>query len=61
MKKEKKKLVFSLSPDLQQQVWQSKEKQFPQHSQAEVFRSLIRLGLGESSQKEEGGGGKELT
>lgn len=46
MKKEKKKLVFSLSPDLQQQVWQSKEKQFPQHSQAEVFRSLIRLGLG---------------
>lgn len=32
MKKEKKKLVFSLSPDLQQQVWQIKEKQFPQHS-----------------------------
>lgn len=60
MKKEKKKLVFSLSPDLQQ-VWQSKEKQFPQHSQAEVFRSLIRLGLGESSQKKEGEGGKELT
>ena len=51
MKKEKKKLVFSLSPDLQQQVWQIKEKQFPQHSQAEVFRSLIRLGLGEYSQK----------
>lgn len=60
MKKEKKKLVFSLSPDLQQ-VWQSKEKQFPQHSQAEVFRSLIRLGLGEYSQKKEGEGGKELT
>lgn len=61
MKKEKKKLVFSLSPDLQQQVWQSKEKQFPQRSQAEVFRSLIRLGLGEYSQKKEGEGGKELT
>lgn len=60
MKKEKKKLVFSLSPDLQQ-VWQIKEKQFPQHSQAEVFRSLIRLGLGEYSQKKEGEGGKELT
>ena len=60
MKKEKKKLVFSLSPDLQQ-VWQIKEKQFPQHSQAEVFRSMIRLGLGESSQKKEGEGGKELT
>ena len=53
MKKEKKKLVFSLSPDLQQRVWQIKEKQFPQHSQAEVIRSLIRLGLGEPSQKEE--------
>ena len=61
MKKEKKKLVFSLSPDVQQQVWQIKEKQFPQHSQAEVFRSLIRLGLGEYSQKKEGEGGKELT
>ena len=60
MKKAKKKLVFSLSPDLQQ-VWQIKEKQFPQHSQAEAFRSLIRLGLGESSQKKEGEGGKELT
>ena len=53
MKKAKKKLVFSLSPDLQQQVWQIKEKQFPQHSQSEVFRSLIRLGLGEPSQKKE--------
>ena len=53
MKKAKKKLVFSLSPDLQQQVWQIKEKQFPQHSQAEVIRSLIRLGLGEPSQKKE--------
>lgn len=53
MKKEKKKLVFSLSPDLQQRVWQIKEKQFPQHSQAEVTRSLIRLGLGEPSQKKE--------
>ena len=53
MKKEKKKLVFSLSPDLQQRVWQIKEKQFPQHSQAEVIRSLIRLLLGEPSQKKE--------
>ncbi len=53
MKKEKKKLVFSLSPYLQQRVWQIKEKQFPQHSQAEVIRSLIRLGLGEPSQKKE--------
>lgn len=53
MKKEKKKLVFSLSPDLQQRVWQIKEKQFPLHSQAEVIRSLIRLLLGEPSQKKE--------
>ena len=53
MKKEKKKLVFSLSPDLQQRVWQIKEKQFPQHSQAEVICSLIRLLLGEPSQKKE--------
>ena len=53
MKKAKKKLVFSLSPYLQQRVWQIKEKQFPQHSQAEVIRSLIRLGLGEPSQKKE--------
>ena len=53
MKKEKKKLVFSLSPYLQQRVWQIKEKQFPQHSQAEVIRSLIRLLLGEPSQKKE--------
>ena len=53
MKKEKKKLVFSLSPELQQRVWQIKEKQFPQHSQAEVIRSLIRLLLGEPSQKKE--------
>ncbi len=61
MKKEKKKLVFSLSPDLQQQVWQIKEKQFPQHSQAEVFHSLICLGLGETSHEKEGEGCKELT
>lgn len=53
MKKEKKKLVFSLSPYLQQRVWQIKEKQFPQHSQAEVICSLIRLLLGEPSQKKE--------
>lgn len=54
-------MVFSLSPDLQQRVWQIKEKQFPQHSQAEVIRSLICLGLGEASHEKEGEGGKELT